>query len=427
MNLISLNFKNNFKNIEQIEKLRLFLVLLYVFFLPYNLFYTTIIFITLFVLTLIDLSKEKIKTIPKQVWIFQLIYFIAVLFYNLSIDRTEANYILERQLVILLFPLILPLSIKINQVNINLILITLTLTCVLSILYLFFYLFYLILFELKLPLIKTISSGYFFNHGFSKPISIHASYFSLYISLSILYSVQILNSLKVFFNKLMMLLIIIILYLGLFFLASRNSIICVFIILLFIFPFFKIYNKKKYLLISILFFVLSFIIIFNITYFKNRFSGELISDIKPLNNKEYVNYSYTEPRIERWRCAFDLIKKSPLIGYGTGDEVTMLKTEYSKKGLFISYLENFNAHNQYISYLIKCGIIGFVLFLFSFFYFLYLAIKDKNFIYLSFLIILLIGFYTENILDSNKGIVFFAFFNTLFGYMSIYNLNNKRV
>ena len=130
-------------------------------------------------------------------------------------------------------------------------------------------------------------------------------------------------------------------------------------------------------------------IIFNITYFKNRFSGELISDIKPLNKKEYVNYSYTEPRIERWRCAFDLIKKSPLIGYGTGDEVTMLKTEYSKKGLFISYLENFNAHNQYISYLIKCGIIGFVLFLFSFFYFLYLAIKDKNFIYLSFLIILL--------------------------------------
>ena len=116
-----------------------------------------------------------------------------------------------------------------------------------------------------------------------------------------------------------MLLIIIILYLGLFFLASRNSIICVFIILLFIFPFFKIYNKKKYLLISILFFVFSFIIIFNITYFKNRFSGELISDIKPINNKEYINYSYTEPRIERWSCAFDLIKKSPLIGYGTGE------------------------------------------------------------------------------------------------------------
>ena len=145
MNLISLNLKNIFKNLDQIEKLRLFLVLLYVFFLPYNLFYTTIIFITLLVLTLIDLKKEKIKSIPKQVWIFQLIYIIGVLFYNLSIDKTEANYILERQLVILLFPLILPLSIKINQVNINLILTTLTLTCVLSILYLFFYLFYLIL------------------------------------------------------------------------------------------------------------------------------------------------------------------------------------------------------------------------------------------------------------------------------------------
>lgn len=59
MNLISLNLKNIFKNIEQIEKLRLFWFYYMCFFLPYNLFYTTVIFITLFVLTLIDLSKEK--------------------------------------------------------------------------------------------------------------------------------------------------------------------------------------------------------------------------------------------------------------------------------------------------------------------------------------------------------------------------------
>ena len=425
MNLIDLNYTRNFNNTTKIEKLKLILVLLYVLFLPYNLFYTTIIFITLFIVTLIDINKEKIKSIPKHVWIFQLIYFIGILFYNLSINKTEASYILERQLVILLFPLILPLAIKINQANINLILLTLTLTCFLSLIYLFIYLFYFILYELKLPFFKTLVSGYFFNHEFSKPIAIHATYYSLYITLCILYTIQLLNKLHKFLTKLILIFIIMLLYVGLFFLASRNSLICVFIILLFVYPFFNLINKKKYLLISILFFGFSFFIILNTNYLKKRFYGEFISDIKLLNNNN--DYSYTEPRIERWNCALDLIQKSPLIGYGTGDEIIMLKTEYSKKGLFISYLENFNAHNQYLSYLIKSGVIGFSLFLFSFIFYSYLAIKDKNFIYLSFLILLLVGFLTENILDSNKGIVFFAFFNTLFGYLSIDNLNNKNV
>jgi hypothetical protein len=41
------------------------------------------------------------------------------------------------------------------------------------------------------------------------------------------------------------------------------------------------------------------------------------------------------------------------------------------------------------------------------------AIKTKQFVYIAFLIVLWIGFYTENILDTNKGILFFAVLNTL--------------
>jgi O-antigen ligase len=120
-----------------------------------------------------------------------------------------------------------------------------------------------------------------------------------------------------------------------------------------------------------------------------------------------------------------LVKRSPLIGYGTGDEIAMLKTQYIQKGLYISYLEDFNAHNQYLSFLLKNGVLGLAIFLMAFVYYLRLAFLNRDFMYISFLILLLIGFYTENVLDANKGILFFTFFNTLFGYEALKSLKMK--
>ena len=160
---------------------------------------------------------------------------------------------------------------------------------------------------------------------------------------------------------------------------------------------------------------ISFIAFSKVSYLSDRFSSDLITDIKLKNGSSY-DYEGAEPRIERWKGAWKLVLKSPIFGYGTGDEISMLKTTYVEKELFISYLESFNAHNQYLSYLIKNGIIGLLIFLGAFGYYLMLAIKQRDFMYISFLTLLLIGFFTENILDANKGIFFFAFFNTFLGY-----------
>jgi O-antigen ligase len=133
-----------------------------------------------------------------------------------------------------------------------------------------------------------------------------------------------------------------------------------------------------------------------------------------------------EPRMQRWICAVDLIKQRPLLGYGTGDEVGLLKQKYYDNNLMVSYHLEFNAHNQYLSTLIKHGIIGLLVFMSAFFYYLYLGVRAKDFIYTSFVILLLVGFFTENILDMNKGIFFFAFFNTLFGYNALFERKNNR-
>lgn len=125
----------------------------------------------------------------------------------------------------------------------------------------------------------------------------------------------------------------------------------------------------------------------------------------------------------RWECAWNLIKKQPIWGYGSGDEISLLKEQYLKRKMMVSYSEEFNTHNQYIAFLLKNGIIGLIIFLLMMIYFFRLAILKKDFVYFSFLLVLSVGLITENILDTNKGIFYFAFFNTLFGYCI---LNEKR-
>ncbi len=398
------------------DKLRFILVLLFVFTLPFDRFYTSLILILLIVTSFLDLSITKIKNIPKQIWIFQLVFFLGCLGYIYSYNKGEAGFILERQLAILAFPLILPLAITFNSHKKELVFKTLTISCILSILYLFINILYIIKIG-HLP-IRYMFSKEFFNHAFSAPIGIHAGYLSLYVSLSTLYLVKLITTNIILIKKTIILLCIGILCAGQFFLASRNAIFSTIFIICFIYPFFYVKRKLLFFGVIIVLLIVFFTAMSKINYLNDRFSSDLITDINTSRDSDY-SYEGAEPRIERWKGAWELVTKSPLIGYGTGDEILMLKTKYVEKELFISYLESFNAHNQYLSYLLKNGIIGLLIFLGAFIYYLKLAIRKKDFMYISFLTLLLIGFFTENILDANKGIYFFAFFNTFLGYSII--------
>lgn len=426
MNLI-LIYKDVFNQIDsKTERLRFLLLLLFVFALPFDMIYSSLLMIGLTVTTLIDLNKSKLKEIPKQVWLFQIVFLLSLVGYFYSYHRSAAGFLLERQLNIFLFPLLLPLAIKINRAQINALLSMLAISCVIAITYLFVYMVFNITTELKLPLLHTVFSGVFFNHQFSRPIGIHAGYFSMYVALSIFYLIHVFPKKGGYWHKMILVLMLLVLFSGLFFLASRNTSIATLFTFIFIYPFFHVSNKLRFAIFSLVFLAFSYIAIENIPYLRHRFSVELISDIKPLNNGKYMIDGSAEPRYERWQGALELIQQAPLFGYGTGDEIEMLKTQYIQKGLFISYLEDFNAHNQYLSFLLKNGIIGLAVFLLAFYYYGRLAFKNRDFMYISFLILLLIGFYTENILDANKGILFFALFNTLFGFEALKASNSVK-
>ncbi|MCC6371169.1 MAG: hypothetical protein IT236_09205, partial [Bacteroidia bacterium] len=156
------------------EQLRFVVFLCLIFSLPFDIIYSSVLFITFLLCVLVDLLFEKFRAIPKQVWIFQLLYFLAAAGYFYSLNRHEASFLLERQLSMLLLPLFIPLAFKLNQIRINAALQTITLASILALLYLFAFQIQMIHFELKLPLFTTLFSGAFFNHEFSRPLKIHA-------------------------------------------------------------------------------------------------------------------------------------------------------------------------------------------------------------------------------------------------------------
>lgn len=408
----------------RLEQLRHLLLLLFVAFLPFPMQYSTTVLFAAGVVSLLSLNKEKLRSIPGQLWIFQLVFFISVAGYFYSTDLYRAGYLIERQLAILIFPVLLPLSVSITAARVRQLLGALTLSCCGTLLYLFYETFHRIA-QLKLPL-KAMFSADFLNHRFSAPVGIHAGYLSLYVALSIIFLLDVIVKAPRAAFKWLTLTPLLFLGCGMFFLAARNIMISTAIVACVLYPLFYIRHKLLFFSAGIIIIVIILAGLSRSVYFRDRFYSEMMYDISV--NKSIPNSEdQAEPRMKRWRCAMELVAQRPVFGYGTGDEVLLLKQAYLKHGLMVSYKLNFNAHNEYISYLIRNGIAGLLLFLAMLAYFVYLSVQGKDFIYCSFLFVLITGMFTENILAANKGIFFFAFFNTLMGYRILEIRKQKKV
>jgi O-antigen ligase len=73
-----------------------------------------------------------------------------------------------------------------------------------------------------------------------------------------------------------------------------------------------------------------------------------------------------------------------------------------------------NAHNQYFEETLHNGIGGLLLFLISLLVPAYIALSRKDLIYLAFILIFSLCCITESMLTRQIGIIFYAFFNSLY-------------
>jgi hypothetical protein len=113
-------------------------------------------------------------------------------------------------------------------------------------------------------------------------------------------------------------------------------------------------------------------------------------------------------RIEFWKAGWSIAKKNLWTGVGTGDVKQEFNNQYDISQTKLDAKHRLRAHNQYLTFCVAFGIGGLLLFLITL---VYPFIKSrKNLLYTSFLIISGLSCLTEDTLESESGVMFFAFF-----------------
>jgi O-antigen ligase len=327
-----------------------------------------------------------------------------------SPDKPEAINVATRQLAILLIPVLLSL----NELDLEKykwrLLMAFGYGCTVVIIYLFGDALHTILY-FHLPL-SSLYSLAFMNHNFSLPIEMHATYLSIYVAFSISIFLYALSGKPGLLHKWLYIFCILILSLGMLQLSSRAVFIALVLVVNFVFPFMLFSGRKRlrFFVCASLVSVLVFLGISNIDSFRFRYISELRKDL--IDNT--VMIEKTEPRMARWEATLELVKQAPVIGYGSGAEKELLKQMYFEKKFYNAYLNEFNAHNEYLSIQLKWGLVGLALYCCILFAGARIALKRKDLLFAAFMVIIAVVSVSENILDLNKGIFFYAFFFSFF-------------
>ncbi len=140
------------------------------------------------------------------------------------------------------------------------------------------------------------------------------------------------------------------------------------------------------------------------------------------------NYKETS-RQEMWMAAVELIPEAMPFGFGLGDVDAERARKYLENGLYTVYNLNHNFHNQYLETILQLGIPGILILLANLTIVFLIAIRKKKYLAAYFIVFVGLGFVTESMFQTQKGVMFYAFFNSLlcFNYLLIDNETNKPV
>lgn len=123
-------------------------------------------------------------------------------------------------------------------------------------------------------------------------------------------------------------------------------------------------------------------------------------------------------RIAIWKCSADILNEHWLTGVGTGDVQDSLQKAYEKRKFYFASMYNrYNAHNEYLQITLANGLTGLLILLSCIFY--PLLHYNKNFsgnTYLLFLMLFALVGFSESLLEVNKGIIWYSFFNSIFAF-----------
>ncbi|QHT68846.1 hypothetical protein GXP67_20435 [Rhodocytophaga rosea] len=328
---------------------------------------------------------------------------------------------IETKLSLFLFPMVIGSSPPLSRKKLDILLKGFIAACIVAILICFGYAFY--------QYFINHTTTYFYYHELSRTIRIHAIYLAMYLNFSIGIIIYFLSRdwNRIYtIHKLLYIAIIVFFSVGIFFLASKIIIICFFIFCN-VFIARLVFLKRGLataIILTALINIVIFALLLSIPYTKERFLVEKDLNFDFIEKNEYDReYSGFVLRVVLWKFSADILNAQQgwIAGVGTGDGQKFLDQRYRDHGMYTGNINfndrgylGYNTHNQYMQFLLSLGIIGILYFIVILCLSTAQAIQHKNYLYLYFLLLFAISAVSEANLCTQKGVVFYALFHTLF-------------
>ena len=165
--------------------------------------------------------------------------------------------------------------------------------------------------------------------------------------------------------------------------------------------------KKPFIMLPLVFaavFICAFLL-YQIPTVQNRIK-DTITGLQS-TDKEVDYSSATASRTVAYQAEINLIKEKPILGYGLGNAVNILQEELRNTG-YHKLAEKMHIHNQYFHTWLQTGIVGIMALLFMIVILIQFFYKEKVWVAFWFTILVALYLLTDDMLEIQAGIVFFA-------------------
>jgi hypothetical protein len=151
------------------------------------------------------------------------------------------------------------------------------------------------------------------------------------------------------------------------------------------------------------------------SYFHKRVY-ELVNEYEGFKKNRHGNASghSLNMRLYFWKTACHVIKQNILFGVGTGDVQAELNKAYEELKVPLEKEWYKRPHNQFLTVFLAVGIIALIIFLISIFLPAIQLRSEVHILYWPFFVMAIVSFLMEDTLESQAGLTFYAFFNTVF-------------
>jgi O-antigen ligase len=382
------------------SKMKDFLFLLIAFVLPMNkALVPLLIALMLFCWILEGDFKNKFSHLNKFGFgSISSLYFLLLLGLLYTENKASGSFDVEQKLSLLIFPLLIFSACNINGQS------------VLSIQRNFVWGSFI---SLTLCLLNAALHSYY-SYNFDSflysdfSVIMHPSYYSMYLCLACVFVLFRKDILSRTFYKIPAALF---LSFGVLLCSSKSGILT--LVLVFGFKVLhKLFVKKDVRSSLVIIGILAFSFASLLAFFPKSLSR--LTNMTETLQSQSTELNTTSSRIVIWKHSVDAIKQKAMLGYGTGDVNDVLQSMYKGEKESEIREKKLNAHNQFLQTTLALGLVGLVFLLLPYLLLIKQSLKKWDYIPLIFVFIILFNLLFESMYETQAGIVFIAFFLSLF-------------